>query len=269
MRRTSLAKVVITFHQTQVFDMRLRHAVFAAVVPMFLTAERAVAQESSRPVKFGILAGMSMSDFSESGLSGALLESSGVEKRRRKGGQIGAFVTFPLGRYFALQPEMHYVQKGAIFEFSGDGNFPGEDPEPLPFSAEATLRLAYLEIPLLARLDLGSPDAELRPFLLAGPTLALRAACQYAFEIEDLNAQFECDESDEVGVELEDSTDPVKKVDYGMMLGGGVAIRIFGLPASLQARYSRSLSSISREVSGVVAPDVRNTTFSFLVGIGF
>jgi hypothetical protein len=236
---------------------------------MLFAPEIVTAQDSSRPIKFGILAGMSMSNFSASGLSSALLDASGVEKGNRTGGQIGAFVTFPLGRYFALQPEMHYVQKGATFEFSGDGNLPGEDPEPLPSRAEASLRLAYLEIPLLARVDLGSPDATLKPFLLAGPTLALRGACQYAFEIADFNAQFECDESDEVGVELEDSTDPVKKVDYGMMLGGGLAIRIFGLPASLQARYSRSLSSISREIEGEMATDVRNTTFSFLIGFGF
>lgn len=249
--------------------MRLRNALLTAAASLVLMPGVADGQENARSTRFGILVGMSMSNFSESGLSGALLDASGIEMRRRKGGQIGAFVTFPIGRYFALQPEVHYVQKGATFEFSGDGNLPGEDPEPLPSSAEATLQLAYLEIPLLARVDFGSPDAELKPFLLAGPTLALRGACQYAFEIEQFNAQFQCDESGEVGVDLEDSSDPVKKVDYGAMFGGGLAVRVFGLPATVQARYSRSLASIARAENGVEAPDVRNTTISLLFGIGF
>ena len=248
--------------------MRLRNVVFAAAAPLLLTSDIAAAQENARSVKFGLLAGMSMSDFTAPDLSTALLDATGVDKRRRKGGQIGGFITFPMGRYFALQPEMHYVKKGVIFEFTGEGNLPGEDPEPLPSGAEASLQLAYLEIPLLARVDLGSPDAEVKPFILAGPTIALRAACQFGVEVAQFNEQFQCDDNKEI-LELEEGLDPVRKVDYGLMFGGGVAIRLFGLPASLQARYSRSLASIAKAQGGVEAPDVRNTAISLLIGIGF
>ena len=108
----------------------------------------------------------------------------------------------------------------------------------------------------------------MRPFILAGPTLGLRGACQYGFKVAGFNAQFQCDENNET-LELEEELDPVKKVDYGVMLGGGIGIRLFGLPASLQARYSRSLSTIARSPDGVEAPDVRNTAISLLIGIGF
>lgn len=70
------------------------------------------------------------------------------------------------GPYFALQPELNFVQKGFRFEESVNipiGRFD------IPAGVEAQIRTNYLEVPLLAKLKLGNELVQ--GYLAVGPSV--------------------------------------------------------------------------------------------------
>jgi len=63
---------------------------------------------------------------------------------RRTGLMVGGFAVFNIPGPFAFQPELNYIQKGAQVQ-GGAG------------SGGATLKLDYIEVPLLAKVQTPSP----------------------------------------------------------------------------------------------------------------
>ncbi|AMW06239.1 porin family protein [Gemmatimonas phototrophica] len=241
-----------------------RHAVVAGIALLLATSAGA---QGRGPIRFGFLAGANLSSVSDidqgldEGLGNTLLET-----QHRGGAQAALYATIPITSRFSLQPELHYTQKGGKASFSVEG-----DPESLALFASDRmtlgLRLSYVEIPALARMDLGSRNW--RPFVLAGPSLALRTSCKASTSIGDLSISGSCiSESflpDEDGPTA--GEDPLNKTDVSAIGGVGIAGAFVGRAFSAQLRYSQGLTTIAREATPGVSP--KNRGFSLVLGLGF
>ena len=151
----------------------------------------------------------------------------------RSGLVVGLFGVVPLHQNIAFQPEVLFSQQGAKFDDGSD---------------EATIKLDYLQIPLLARFRLGmSPSAPV--YALFGPSFGFRTNAEVAVNGDTI------DDNDE----FEDQTE---SFDIGLVTGIGVNAG----PAVVDARYMWGLRNIDKTGDG---SDVKNRVFSISVGFRF
>ncbi len=239
--------------------MRSRLSLGALAALSLLAVGAAGAQAPARP-QFGALIGASLSSITDTDLAGLDDVGSGsIKSKRRVGFQIGAYLTHPLSGALSVQPELHYIQKGVKLDF--DTN----DPD-FPLSGALTIKLAYLEVPLLLRYDMGQGTGKgtgIRPFIVAGPSFAYRMSCQLGIESSEFDADQDCDADD--GDETT-ANDQLKKFDAGGIVGAGLQGTVGGRTLSAQLRYSRGFVTIAKE-AGDASP--KNTGISVIFGIGF
>jgi hypothetical protein len=149
----------------------------------------------------------------------------GDEPNRRAGFTAGIYLARRVHRALAFQGEALVWVKGAEFD-------------------SEKLRLTYLEVPLLARINLRQP-IDHPVHLLTGPALAFKL---------DASATFD-------GVSVDVGGD-FENFDVGWVLGGGVDFDSF----VIDARYVWGLLNAPRGVP-VNAPKIRNESFAIMVGL--
>ncbi|HVZ80156.1 MAG TPA: porin family protein [bacterium] len=131
----------------------------------------------------------------------------------------GGFLCLNFGQSFAVRPEILYEQKGNAIS-----------------GTSTTTQLDYIEVPILAKLSLGTPV--LNPALLLGPAFSwnMLAKDNGGNDIPNLNSS-----------------------DIGLV--GGVELDIDKFLVS--ARYELGLQNVSQNVN------VQNGTLTFLAGYSF
>ncbi len=155
-----------------------------------------------------------------------------TESSNRTGFTLGGYAEVPLlPGFLYFQPEVNYLQKGA-----SNGHF----------GSQATARLSYLEMPLLAKIKLMVPRA--RPFVLAGPTLAYLVSGS----IEGAGGNFD--------------RSRFNNVDIGLLLGAGFSFQLGDTlnssEMSVSLRYTRGLNNLD---SG--SNEWKSNVLGLLVGI--
>ena len=110
-------------------------------------------------------------------------------------------------------------------------------------TTQPTLNVHYLEIPLLLRLGaISAPTFPVRPFLEAGPALAIRVHCEV-----DYNGRADnCERGVAFGQDWR-----LRNFDVSGVIGGGIAARISGDVAIVGARYDYGLVNIGSTGEGV------------------
>lgn len=98
----------------------------------------------------------------------------GIEQVSRAGVSLGAAVEIKLTSNMAIQPELNYTQKG--FGFNAQGSDQG-----FFINVENKTRVDYLEVPLFAKIYLGSGS---KVYFLAGPSLAVGIGGQSKSKVE-------------------------------------------------------------------------------------
>jgi outer membrane immunogenic protein len=200
-----------------------------ASVAMPLAAQTSQPASAAKPT-FGILAGF----------NSANIRGDGADGDSRSGFFVGANALFRLGTKIGFQPEVHYSQKGTRVNEDG---------------INGTIALSYIDVPLYLRFDVPTSGA-VKPYLLAGPQVAIRSGCT----ISGSGVSIECDEvSDFIGSE----GDGFKRFDYGLSFGGGIDFPVSGRIATLTARYGYGLGDIAD------ASSARNRLLQFGVGLKF
>ena len=117
---------------------------------------------------------------------------------------------------------------------------------------DGTLRLNYLEIPLLARIGLDLPDTNITPTLVLGPSLGLQVSCDVVAETSGVTVAADCEDSGFQGAAS------FKTIDYGWSIGSEVDLPV-GQATILSPtiRYTRGLRSIPENNDD----DVKNSVF--------
>ncbi len=192
-------------------------------------------------VKGGIKLGVSSAKFHSDDLADleALL---GLDSKSRIGLCAGGFITFNITEMFAIQPEVLYTMKGAKYESEIFGE-----------TLKIWINLAYLEIPVLAKIIVPTPG-RVKPSIFAGPVFALKLSSKIKFEA--------------LGQSSEEDIENMKGREFGLIIGAGLD---FGFGAlgkgkmTLDIRYNLALSKIY-DVEG---NDLKNGAFSLMVGFSF
>lgn len=174
------------------------------------------------PLQFGVIGGVSIANFSGDDVGDADSRSAPFFG--------GTLVVQPTGS-LGFETGFLYMPKGSSTDFEG---------------GTGTLKIDYVEVPLLLRLGINLAASPIKPVVLLGGYVGFKAACEVEGEGDGVSAEIDCDEFDF----------DVKSTDFGVTGGLGVDIPI-GARAILTptARYSRGLT----DVPDVDAADAKNS----------
>jgi hypothetical protein len=186
--------------------MRKSTIVFYAVLIIAATASTINAQ----PFDFGIKAGLNVASIGG--------EDAG-DFDSRTGIAIGGFLAYPLSNMFYIQPELLYTMKGATqTQTFGGVEYTG------------TLKLNYLEIPVLGKLIIPMKNPTMKPMVYVGPSLAFKISSKLHLKGGDLDDQ--------------DDYEGIKSTDLGFVVGGGVGFPVGSNTLGVEIRYDFGLTSI-------------------------
>ncbi|MCK5058169.1 MAG: PorT family protein [Candidatus Aminicenantes bacterium] len=165
--------------------------------------------------------------------------------------QIGAFFTFKVSKNISIQPEIYYVKKGTKASQS-------ESTQWYSYNMESIWKLHYIEIPVLLKINIPT-KGKFKPGFLIGPYVAHNIkAKMWAKTTHEFQGEKFVDEGEE------DILYIMESLDYGLIIGSGMDIKIGSGKLVFDIRYCHGLANIFKYL-GVV----RNKTFVFMVGFGF
>ena len=229
--------------------MRNANTLAALLVAATFTVQTPLSAQTT----FGVLAGGNAATLAGVDVSGSDIFSNSTSIKRNMGFQAGLYLNKRLTSVWSLQPELHYVQKGAQLE-AGTGAGLGS----------LVFKLGYGEIPLLLRADFGS--GSWRPFVTVGPTFAMRTSCKAEAETEEIKLSVDCNEFEGEGGTAED---PFTKTDVGGSAGVGLAGSMLGRSAFVQIRYGRGFTNVVTDAANAGSDEKpKNSVISLILGIG-
>ena len=188
------------------------------------------ASPAAAQLTFGVKGGLNVAKLSFD-------PDEGFTPENRMGLVVGMIVTQPLRSRFGLQLEALYSQKGTKDEFF-------DEDEGL--NVKQTIKLDYIEIPVLANIAVTSSDTA-RFSINAGPAFAFLVNDKEVFEVDN--------------AEVENDIEDIKSYDIGFAIGGAVQTR----QLIFDARYTWGLVNLNDDPD---EPDqkVKNKAFTFTVG---
>ncbi|MEQ8624654.1 MAG: porin family protein [Vicingaceae bacterium] len=192
--------------------------------------------------KFGIKGGINFSNFHST-------NDDINDQNLRFGYQGGLFFKFALTDFLAIQPELLYNTKGSEVDYNLGALGSGE----------ITQKFGYIEIPLLAVVNLGQ-----KLNVHAGPYVAYM-----------VNADVENNSNDN-SFDFANDLDPdeFERLEYGIALGAGFEFDIL----KIGARYDYGLTNVGKEQNFTVAgnevssnafKNEKNSVFSIFLGFSF
>lgn len=196
----------------------------------------ACAAVCSAQVTGGVKGGINFANMSLNG--GGLTVSPG----NRTAWTVGAFVDVPVAKQLAFQPEVLYARKGAAtsLDLTDIGGT----------SATATIKLDYIDVPLLFRVDVPTRGTVV-PYAYAGPNVGFLLSAKAVATASGGAPQEQDIKSD------------TRSTDFGIAFGGGVR---FGRML-LDARYVMGLQNIVD--SPTANESAKNHVFKILFGVRF
>lgn len=185
----------------------------------------------------GVRGGLSVVTFGGSDANGAGNEAAFA---------VGGFATLPLVEILAFQPELLYAPKGAKWDI----------PQ---ISSTGKVKLFYLELPLLARINIPmGPERAYTPYLVAGPYFGLKARCQVSVKDQNTTITTNCNDP------LLQGSLSFRSVDAGATFGVGTNVRIGHTVLVFDGRYDVGMTQIDGETPRA---DVKNRALSFTIGV--
>ena len=165
---------------------------------------------------------------------------------------FGIFAEIGINKNLSIQPELNFTQKGfMISSYSQSaGDFLGIG---IPLGGDASLRLNYIEMSVLAKINLGDAE-DTHGYLLAGPAVG------YLFD-----AGMRVDILGIIPIRTDIGTGMFNKIDFSGIAGAGVSVPMgrtnFFVEGRYQYGFSRTLDT------GVFLLPVRNSAFGISAGI--
>ena len=185
---------------------------------------------SPQDLQIGIRAGVNVTDWSgdavRSVMSVTNFANGAVTKQMKPGFHVGFYATLPLSAGFAIEPGLSYSEKGTQLT----GTIPFEPLDFLNARVTATARMAYVDVPVLAK-------AYLTPgfYIFAGPQASFLISNKARVEASALG--FSAYKHDF------DIKNQFRAVDFGVV--GGLGYQFDG-GFGLSAGYDYGLSSLDK-----------------------
>jgi hypothetical protein len=166
-----------------------------------------------------------------------LVGPAATQLRSRQGSVTGVYLVAPVVGPLSFRPELLFSLKGGRTQTE---------------SALLDIELAYLELPLLAKLSVGR--RRVRPVLFGGPAPSFQIGCDVQFIASTQSSRATCGEG---------AFSLFRSFDVGVVAGGGVEFRWPQSAIALEARYTAGLRSI------IDASEVRNRAYGVIVALTF
>jgi hypothetical protein len=159
----------------------------------------------------GIEGGINLADISIAPLT--------VTTSSRTGMMVGAFADIGITRSFYIRPGLRYVMKG--FSSVNNNGF---------VNVTTTTKISYLEFPAL--LKVAFPLTEVKPYVMAGPTLGIMLSATQ-------------EQTDGVNNASGDVSQFLETIDFGLYFGGGIDFHVAKkIDMFVGAGYSLGLTNI-------------------------
>jgi hypothetical protein len=194
----------------------------------------------ARQMSFGGRIGLNSATF-----GGDDVDDFDVDIGSRTGIVAGVHLRVPLGGGISLQPELLYSQRGASFneEFFGE-------------TVTATIKMDYIEVPVLVRFDIPLAQAAVRPAVFIGPSFAFEMSCKFAFSGFGESGSEDCDEDEDF---------ERNKLDIGLAFGGGLDFPMSFGAIVVDGRYTLGLRTIDNDSQDPA--DIKHRVWSISAGI--
>jgi hypothetical protein len=161
--------------------------------------------------QFGIKGGINLGT-----IGGADKSQGGIDPTNRLGLVGGISYRIGLIAGLSLQPEVMYIQKGAVYEGSqNQGSY--------SITGKSTLKGDYLDIPLLLKFNL--PIPQFSPYIEGGASYGILLSAKQKSEVTS-NVPGYTSSSDEVDIK-----DQITKGDLSIIVGVGFDITILEIDA--------------------------------------
>jgi hypothetical protein len=188
------------------------------------------------PVGFGVKGGVNVPSIP--GVNQILTSTPGTVTTETLSVPVaGAFIEAPVSRNVSIQPEVLYSVKGAKFTETVDSSL-----------VTTTAKVDYLAFPVLARFNV-SPQRRTNAYAIGGFELAIRLRTRLEGKTDTGEAVIDTLDRD------------IKRLDYGIAVGGGIEFR----PFMAEARYTFGLVNVATAANA----NVKNRVFSVMGGVRF
>jgi hypothetical protein len=218
----------------------LRRFLWVGVISLFAASLLTVTSASAQ-VTLGVKGGLNIAD-----VGGGDAPSTGETKTGFIG---GGFLELQFGNIFAVQPEVLYTMKG-IENFSG--------------TPDSEIKLSYIEVPVLLKVNVPIEGSNIRPNFYAGPVVAFEGSCK----VTDPGTSVDDEDCDAAAAAPAFDDEPFETVstDFGLVFGGGLDFLIGGAEVGADVRYTLGLTTIDDADD---PDDIKNQVISFMVTVGF
>jgi hypothetical protein len=199
-------------------------------LPLFILLGALLSAGTAAAQRVAVKAGVNIASLSEDKYFDDIDD---IEEQSIYGFQAGLVFDLGISDVFTIQPELLFIQKGGKFTAGIDENN----------QFEGRVYYNFIEIPLLAKLQFNSdPGGEgVGFYLIGGPFggFALNGRTETETTILGQTTTLEND----INYDDEDADDYQKRIDYGIVFGGGLVLgNIF-----LDARYNLGLNNLLDE----------------------
>ena len=165
------------------------------------------------------------------------------------------FAEITISDRFSVQPELAFVQKG--FRIKESFNIGGDNALGIniPLGGQISLKNNYIELPVLAKIKLGEPDAG-HAYIMVGPSLSYMISSRSVIRVLNI---FPIRTSLGTGLFNRAAFSGVVALGYEIPFGNG---KFF-----MEGRYQQGISRVL-DVPVLQLP-VRNQTVGFSAGVSF
>lgn len=190
---------------------------------------------------------------------------------RREAFEAGIHLGVGVSDWLTLRPELRYARRGMVLQETYRQQYFGDENRAIlreVSTVDETVKLAYLEAPLLARIDVRPSAGSFAPSLLLGPALGVRVRGEADSEVTSQIPEFE-------GGTYTDDVD-APRFDVGLVAGVELAYETDGgARYFLDLRYQAGASDVSWSNDAGVTPlnvaapsvELRNQVVSIGIGL--
>jgi opacity protein-like surface antigen len=194
------------------------------------------ASSAGAQITIGIKGGANLSNFSATENGG----EPEVPYDSRTGMLLGATAGISVTPWLTVQLEGRYSQEGTQQTEAG---------------VTASLRLSYVDLPVLARVHIPTGASPVMPFLYAGGFVGFEVDCGLKTS-GAVSLEVDCETAD-VGRQTN---------DYGVVFGGGTDVRLGPGAVTLDIEYSLGLRNMAEDPD---TGEAYSRVFAFLAGYRF
>ena len=206
-----------------------------AFIPVVATAQKA------GDMTIGVMAGANYSKVSQSP------ESGDVTFDYKVGLLAGGFLGIAVNDVFSVEPQALFSQKGSKVKGTGSNS-----------SLEGSVRITYIEVPLLGKFWIPVSDPAVKPYVFVGPEVEFKVSCTAEGAILAVTGSEDCDKTN--------GEIKLKSTDFGVTGGAGVQFKAGNQIVRIDARYTHGLSDINDTGNN---RSIKNRAFAATIGLGW